>query len=360
MQEKHMDRATLLNEEQAAGCALSFLAEHKDQGESGASIKRMSGELHMLLQLFHTQGAANGMMERMGKGLRREFPRTDGVKDTIWDIDVLLNYIHATYPQNESLARKELLHKTMLLFMIFAASRPVELARMETPDPKDVGPDEARVRAIPKQRGNERTSVVIHRVSTATLCPLQALKEWLRRRGDQASPQLFTREVQRSARAARTSRQEDASPLPNLYQALTSTYIRAEFKKMMLSAGIPGRYPPYSIRHAVVTALFARGASDEEVVAYGRWSRGSRVPRLFYFIHATDGAWIGEKLLAEQPALRSEAHTRREPEESEDAEVESGGSEGDSSRGSDTEEGAERQQSAVLHDPQAREGHGQV
>jgi site-specific recombinase XerD len=349
MHENGMEHATLLDDERAAGCALSFLAERKDQGESGASVKRMSGELHMLLQLFH--GTGNDMMERMGKGLRREFPRTDGIKDTIWDIDVLLNYIQSTYPRNEDLTREELLHKTMILFMVFAASRPVELVRMETPDPRDVGSDEARVRAIPKQRGNERTSVIIHKVSTTSLCPLEALKEWLRRRGD-ISPLLFTGEFRSSSAAGHsmasacasrghppagsrgcpprqrgiTSRQHVTPPVadeaPTNCRGLTTTYVRAAFKALMVAAGIPERYPPYSIRHATVTALFQRGASDEEVVAYGRWARGSRVPRLFYFIHATDGAWIGQKLLAEQPALRGEATLRELSEEGEETEAE--------------------------------------
>jgi hypothetical protein len=109
----------------------------------------------------------------------------------------------------------------------------------------------------------------------------------------------------------------------------------------MLAAGIPSRYPPYSIRHAVVTALYQRGATDEEVASYGRWALGSRVPRLFYFIRTTDGAWIGEKLLSEQPSLREEVLTQQTLEESEDAETGDNQSTTDSSGASDIQGRAE-------------------
>jgi integrase len=339
----------------------------------------------MVLRLLHPL-LPNSVVERTAKGLRRQRPVANRIRDTIWSIDDLLAHIRDAYPSNETLTRKELLHKTMILIMIFAASRPVEIARMETPSPGDVGQVEARLRAIAKQRGTERTSVIIHKVSIRALCPLEALKEWLRRRGDVASPHLFTLEVRAAVPAAHTRAvgrgPDGAAPIPNqralpgqpgvtpfhisttprttakrtLYKDLTSTYVRTAFKAIMLAAGIPDRYAPYSIRHAVVTALYQRGASDEEVGAYGRWAPGSRVPRLFYFIHATDGSWIGEKLLAEQPSLKEE--TQHELEESEGAEGQEEQSEADSAGAGDPDGCAELLRSAVLHDSDDREGHG--
>jgi hypothetical protein len=354
LKKEGMEHAVLLDTERAAGCVISFLAERKDSGEAGACVKRMAGELHMMMRLWHPDTEGNAM-GRMAQGLRREFPVADRIKDTIWDIDVLLRHLQEAYPRNDLLTRTQLLHKTLLLFMVFAASRPVELARMESPDPRDVGVEEARLRAIPKQRGGERTSVIIHKVSIASLCPLEALKEWLQRRGDSTSPRLFTRETRTVAAAKRST---TPSPRTGRYRELTTTNIRAAFKSLMLAAGIPERYKPYSIRHAVVTALFRRGASDEEVVAYGRWAPGSRVPRIFYFIHGTDGTWIGEKLLAEQPSLRDEAHLQQGLGEDESAEGGDEQSETDSSGASEADGCAERQRSAVLHESADREGHG--
>jgi hypothetical protein len=315
MMKEKKEHTILLDARLAQGCVTSFLAERKSGGDEAGAV-RMAGELNMVLQLLHPM-QANSPMGRMAKGMRREHPAAGRLRNTIWNIDDLLSHINTAYPRNEELTREELLHKTMLLIMIFAASRPIELARMETPKPSDLSADEAHVRAVQKQRGSERTSVVIHRVSITSLCPLEALREWLRKRGDNASSRLFTRESPESGPKRRTlASARDAVH----YKELTSTYVRSAFKKILLAAGIPDRYTPYSIRHAVVTALFQRGASDEEVGAYGRWAPGSRVPRLFYFIRATDGAWIGEKLLVEQPSLKNETSLQEGTEESEAAE----------------------------------------
>jgi integrase len=371
MAETGKEHSVLLDAASATGCVLSFLADAMDRNVSGVTIKRMSGELHRILQLLHPL-AGNSAMDRMAKGLRHRFPVANRVRDAIWDIDVLLAHLQRAYPSNKALSREELLHKTMMLFMIFTASRPVELTRMETPDPKDVGADQALLRAIPKQRGGERTSVIVRRVSITSLCPLEALKEWLLRRHDDASPHLFTREVGRSAavchrkasacapcgssatkgqrgpqgRRGNTSSRHLTTPAaadtPTAFVDLTTNYIRAAFKSIMVAAGVPPHYTPYSIRHAVVTALFRRGASDEEVVAYGRWTPGSRVPRLFYFIHATDGTWIGEKLLEDQPSLQDEATLQNALEESERAEVGDEQPETDSSETGESDKRADR------------------
>jgi hypothetical protein len=71
----------------------------------------------------------------------------------------------------------------------------------------------------------------------------------------------------------------------------------------MAAAGIPPRYTPYCITHAVVSKLFSRTASLEQVTTFVRWARGSRVPLLFYNINTTDGEWIGARLIQEHPEL---------------------------------------------------------
>jgi hypothetical protein len=350
-------KTLLLDAGQAVGCAMSFLQEAASRAGSGASLKTMAGHMVRVIQLIHPLSEASAL-HQYAKALRRKFPVANRVRDTIWDLDVLLGHLRVAYGDNTALSDHQLMVKTMMLIMIFAASRPVELARMEMPSAEDVGDTEARLRATPKQRGSERTSVIVHRVSLTSLCPLAALKEWLRRRRD-VSPLLFRLRLGERAAADHAPAQVRAeegmtlvrsqgppSGLPGNtsqrhvtppsttcsssgYRDLTSRDVAAAFKAVMLAAGIPTRYSAYSIRHATVTALFARGASDEQVAAFGRWAPGSRVPRLFYYIRATDGTWIGKKLLEEQPALQGEFLLLR-------GQVQSGAEAEDESRSADS------------------------
>jgi hypothetical protein len=332
--QKGKPKELLMDPRQASGCAMSFLQDAEARGEKGSSLKVMAGHMVRVVQLIHPINPSS-VLHLFAKGLRRRYPTANRVRDTIWDIDVLLDYIREACPDNEKLSDEGIMNKTMLLIMVFAASRPVELARMEMPAARDIGKIEAHLRATPKQRSNERTSVIIHQVSITSLCPLAALKEWLRRPRD-VSPLLFRHMLGRPTAAdlskAGIRAPGDASPVgsrdaplgtsgntsqrhfippdfvwhPSGYRDLTPGDISEAFKAIMLAAGIPERYNPYTIRHSTVTALFLRGASDEQVAAYGRWAPGSKVPRLFYFIHATDGTWIGKKLIEEQPTLRAE------------------------------------------------------
>jgi hypothetical protein len=292
----------------------------------------MAGHLQRALQLIHPVGEFNALAQ-MAKALRRKFPSVPAVRDTIWDLDVLLVHLQANYADNAALSDEKLMHKAMLLIMIFGMSRPGEIARMGVPPPGDVGESEARLRVAPKQRGTELTPVILRKASIAALCPLAALTEWLRRR-PVAARLLFSKRVggrlasdgvgalapahggpapaggvatpPRTPGRAQKAKPTEVAPPPARYADLQTRDVSAAFHIIMREAGIPDRYPAYSIRHAAVTALFMRGANDEEVAAFGRWARGSRVPRLFYFIHATDGTWMGERLLREQPALKDE------------------------------------------------------
>jgi hypothetical protein len=337
----------LLDPQQAVGCAVSCLEDAKER-ESPTGLKVMAGHFQAVLQLVHPL-SDHSALARMGQALRREFPKQGGVRDTIWDLDVLLAHVQAAYKDNGALSRKQLMDKTMLLIMVFGMSRPAEIARMEMPQPGDIGREEACLRTIPKQRGTVRTPVVIRKASIAALCPLAALTAWLEVRQNDPSPCLFT-EGRRERAAAPGESPERARQTNAFAPASTSTraadlstaYIRRAFRAIMDDAGIPQRYKPYTIRHATVTALFMRGASDEQVAAFGRWARDSRVPRLFYYIHATDGAWIGKTLLAEQPALETEfLHLRGQGGSGAEAE------DGQSATGSSAASEAERGESAA-------------
>jgi hypothetical protein len=301
----------LLDPHRALGCMVSCLEDARAR-ESPASLKRMAGQLKSVIQLIHPMNEQSAL-GRMGQALRKEFPKEGGVRDTIWDLDVLLSHVQEAYGNNSALPRKQLMEKTMLLIMVFGMSRPAEIARMEMPQPGDIRTEEACLRTIAKQRGTARTPVIIRRLSNASLCPLAALNAWLEMRRSDPSPCLFTKERRERAKApgkkpaSAHSTQTPAPASAGIRESdLPTGYVRRAFRAIMSAAGIPERYTAYTIRHATVTALFMRGATDEQVAAFGRWAKDSRVPRLFYYIHATDGAWIGKTLLAQQPALETE------------------------------------------------------
>jgi hypothetical protein len=45
------------------------------------------------------------------------------------------------------------------------------------------------------------------------------------------------------------------------------------------------------------------GATDEQVVAYGHWAKGSLTPRKWYNITTLEEEWLGTKLLAQAMGL---------------------------------------------------------
>jgi hypothetical protein len=84
---------------------------------------------------------------------------------------------------------------------------------------------------------------------------------------------------------------------------MTTPDICSRFLRTLRAAGIPTQYTAYSIKHAVVTKLYRMGATDEQVVAYGHWAKGSATPRKWYNIATLEEEWLGTKLLGEAMGL---------------------------------------------------------
>jgi hypothetical protein len=70
--------------------------------------------------------------------------------------------------------------------------------------------------------------------------------------------------------------------------------ISGHVKILMQDAGIPSHYTTYSIRHALITALFDRGLSEPEVNAYTGHSNNAHTALTHYF--HLDGRWVGDQL----------------------------------------------------------------
>jgi hypothetical protein len=75
----------------------------------------------------------------------------------------------------------------------------------------------------------------------------------------------------------------------------------------MKEAKIPPQFTAYSLKHAVVTKLYRMGATDEQVVEYGHWCKGSATPRKWYNIAMLEEEWLGAKLLGESLGLTEDS-----------------------------------------------------
>ena len=357
MRRAGVPRETLQDPQRSMACVASFLCDPTTVAQIPAkSLKPMGGQLRQVLLLMNPLSDKN-ILAQTNRALRRQDPSPHHFRTSIFDLDTLLQFVEQTYPDAAALSDYLLMSKTMLLVMVFTACRLVELARMEVPQASDLSPKEVQLHTVTKQRGTIRQAMVVHAVSPPALCPVVTLRAWLQRREAHPSPRLFYRCPAEGATAMSASRASahtrnaagpaevgDAlsvpplvislshltaasiEPVPHAGGHLTSRDVGIALKALMRAAGIPDRYGPYSIKHAVVTKLFARGASDEQVAGFGHWAPGSRVPRLFYNITGADGQWIGTKLIADRPALQTEAALQRGLGQAEEEEVESSSS----------------------------------
>jgi hypothetical protein len=179
--------------------------------------------------------------------------------------------------------------------MIFSACRLAELGRMRRPTVTGETLTSLALPTILKQKQAEKTQIIIRRVSQPNLCPVAAVMAWLSRTPAAADGLLFhfPYRMPGSDTVAFTRPMTTGDIAPNLITALRA-------------AGIEYPYTAYSIKHAVVTKLYLLGATDEQVVAYGHWAKGSLTPRKWYNIATLESEWLGTKLLKESMDIKKE------------------------------------------------------
>ena len=66
-------------------------------------------------------------------------------------------------------------------------------------------------------------------------------------------------------------------------------------RRLMTAAGIPDHYVAYSIRHALITALFDAGLSETDVNTYTGHSHNAHTAARFYY--HLNSRWVGATLL---------------------------------------------------------------
>ena len=191
----------------------------------------------------------------------------------IWPLGQLLDFIQRG-PPSESLGYRDLAARTAAILMIFVPCRPVAMIRMDCS--KWRWREQEGVLIVPAKektdRGRGWTELVVRRLDVAEFCPYRHLTLLLKRAaelGCVSAPFCSDRGV----------------------AYITSAPISRLLKRILLAAGIGAQYPAYSIRHALITALFDAGLSEAEVNAYTGHSNNAHVAATNY-LHLNK-SWIG-------------------------------------------------------------------
>jgi hypothetical protein len=87
------------------------------------------------------------------------------------------------------------------------------------------------------------------------------------------------------------------------HEPLTARAIGQLVRKVFEGARIPPIYGPYSIKHSVVSFLFAQGVEEWKINAFGHWAPGSHTAATFYRVAPADDEWLGFKIAQAVSAL---------------------------------------------------------
>jgi hypothetical protein len=149
-------------------------------------------------------------------------------------------------------------------------------------DPKQVTEAGLRIDTNLKTSLETRDFIMFYPVEDKGVCPHTAIRECLGRYAQRAA--LFVHH-------------ETQGPM-------TATTIAGMLRDLMTKAGISEEYGPYSIKHAVITFLFSKGAEEAQINEFGRWSIASRVPSSYYKVATQRRNWLGYKIAgaAREPA----------------------------------------------------------
>jgi integrase len=259
-------------------------------GELSTSVSTaMLGHMRRILRLLNSDGS-QGLLATLAHSLNRSTPVPSRKYDAIWNIDALLTWIRTHWADNDTLSMDDLQTKTMIIVMIFSACRLVELGRMERPQGATAEAVTIVLPTVQKQSQAKKEQLVVRKIPQTPLCPVGTVLSWLRRSVASPDGLLF-----------------HAHPRGGDPRAMKTPDICPRFLRTLRRAGIPSHYTAYSIKHAVVTKLYRMGATDEQVVAYGHWAKGSLTPRKWYNIATLEEEWLGTKLLGESMGI-SESH----------------------------------------------------
>jgi hypothetical protein len=168
--------------------------------------------------------------------------------------------------------------RSAALFMIFIPCRPVGAWRID-PRLEKWAEDGSSVELLAKEKtnfGKGSTALLIRKGTIPNLCPLVAYRV-LRRKA--------------IAKGLVGTLWGSKSGTPYKQAAALSRLL----KDLLKAAGIPLMYTAYSIRHALITALFNMGLKEQEVNAYTGHSNNAHTALTNYF--HLDENWVGRSLV---------------------------------------------------------------
>jgi site-specific recombinase XerD len=123
-------------------------------------------------------------------------------------------------------------------------------------------------------KGRGYTELVLRKMDNKALCPLRHYLLLQRRASGLGDDSLFC--------------SEDGKPYAQLSQ------LSRLLKQLLRRAEIDHKYPTYSTRHALITALFDAGLSESQVNAYTGYSNNAHTATTSYF-HLSS-KWIGHAI----------------------------------------------------------------
>jgi hypothetical protein len=194
----------------------------------------------------------------------------------IWNPGILLEHI-LNGPKLKELPWREQMGRIAAIWMIFVPCRPCAMFRMDpTTEKQSADGKTITIRAQDKTDiGKGVTVFTLRSMAQEAFSPAthyQVLRTGSKRRGSEEA--LWCA--------------ENGKP----YKRVDN--IRKFLAKILKDAKIPDVYKPYSIRHAVITALFQAGFNEREVNAYTGHSNNSHTA-LNYYYHL-DRMWAGKTL----------------------------------------------------------------
>jgi hypothetical protein len=194
-------------------------------------------------------GMTHGLLKQVSAALTSKVNRAPRYHD-IWPLGVLLRFIRSDSPA-ESLSGSELMARTAALSMIFISCRPLAMTRMDCARARWAEKGHVLIILAKERmdRGKGYTELVLRRIDNESLYPP---RHYL----------LLERRARRLGAGGSLFCSEDGKPYAQ------SAQLSKLLKQLLLKAGINRKYPAYSIRHALITALLDAGLSESQVDAY--------------------------------------------------------------------------------------------
>jgi integrase len=195
---------------------------------------------------------------------------------TIWKLEPFLQYIASLFPP-DNLPWHRLMGIAGAIFLVFVPCRTIALIRID-PTTAVADNEEDSLSVITKEktdRGGTQSRIWIRNMH------LKAI-----------SPRYYWNVLVRRGKRLKCPNALFVSDAGKPY--MRSDSIAKAMRDIMTEAGIPNKYNPYTIRHAMINALINAGLDEKQVNAYTGHSYNYHTAFKYYY--HLDPNWAGSKL----------------------------------------------------------------